>query len=434
VTMPVGALNPYQNRWTIRARLMEKDWRSYSNARGEGKLFNLTVADASGEIRVTGFNETYDQVYDMLTVGRVYMITGGTLKPKNAQYNQTSHSYEITLNRGCSVEEAEEPTGNEAIPQHNYKFVQINALQDVPEESKADVLAVVVSCTDATTFTAKSGKEMTKRVAELADHSGCKIECTVFGQPTQQLADHMVVAIKAAKVGSWNSKSLTTWSDASILLHPDMPEAHQLMGWWQGGGSAASLSSLSVAGGGSGSNKASRQIVFSDIEDQALGLNGDADFFSVRCCITHIKADRTLWYIACPHCKKKLAQADEMQLQAQCEKCDKTVMGSRRWIFVATCNDASGSRLVSFFDETGTVLLGGKSADELAISREQQPAAFDRYLIDHSFQSYTMKGRVKNEMFQDEAKLKISCTQLTPLDYVATGRALLQDIAALRSF
>jgi len=101
---------------------------------------------------------------------------------------------------------------------------------------------------------------------------------------------------------------------------------------------------------------------------------------------------------------------------------------------VATCNDASGSRLVSFFDETGTVLLGGKSADELALSREQQPAAFDRYLIDHSFKSYTMKGRVKNEMFQDEAKLKISCTQLTPLDYVATGRALLQDIAALRSF
>lgn len=153
----------------------------------------------------------------------------------------------------------------------------------------------------------------------------------------------------------------------------------------------------------------------------------------MRCCVTHIKADRTLWYIACPHCKKKLTQADETQLQAQCEKCDKTVMGSRRWIFVATCNDASGSRLVSFFDETGMVLLG-EPADQLAQYREQQPAAFDRYLIDHSFKSYTLRGRVKNETYQDEAKLKISCTNLVPLNYVDTGRALLQEIAALRSF
>lgn len=127
-------------------------------AKGEGKLFNLTVADASGEIRITGFNETYDQIYDNLTTGRVYTITGGTLKPKNAQYNLTSHGFEITLNRGCVVEECDEPQGAEQIPAHNYKFMGVADLANAADESKADVLAIVLSCTEPVTFTAKSGK------------------------------------------------------------------------------------------------------------------------------------------------------------------------------------------------------------------------------------------------------------------------------------
>lgn len=108
VIMPVSALNPYQNNWKIRARIMEKDMRTYSNAKGDGKLFNLTVSDASGDVRVTGFTETCEEYFDKLIVGRVYLIAGGALKPKNERYNTTSHNFEITLNRGCTIEEADE--------------------------------------------------------------------------------------------------------------------------------------------------------------------------------------------------------------------------------------------------------------------------------------------------------------------------------------
>ena len=65
-----------------------------------------------------------------------------------------------------------------------------------------------------------------------------------------------------------------------------------------------------------GAAGAARRIVFSDIDDLALGLNSDADVFQVRATLTHIKTDnRTMWYIACPGCKKKLATADEDNLQ-----------------------------------------------------------------------------------------------------------------------
>ena len=45
--------------------------------------------------------------------------------------------------------------------------------------------------------------------------------------------------------------------------------------------------------------------------------------------------------------------------QGHCEKCEKTVLGSRRWIFTATCADTTGSRYISFFDDQAVSMLGG---------------------------------------------------------------------------
>ena len=144
-----------------------------------------------------------------------------------------------------------------------------------------DVFGVVLEISEPNTFTAKSGKEMTKRVMVLGDMSGRSIECTIFGQPTRPALAGSVVAVKGAKVGSWNSKSLTLWNDAPITPHPDMAQAHSLLGWWQSQGGMASFHSDLGPGGGSGGGKAARRIVFSDIEENALGLNAEPDYF--RC-------------------------------------------------------------------------------------------------------------------------------------------------------
>lgn len=45
--------------------------RTYTNAKGEGKLFNVELIDNSGEIRASGFNEQCDKFYDLLQIDHV---------------------------------------------------------------------------------------------------------------------------------------------------------------------------------------------------------------------------------------------------------------------------------------------------------------------------------------------------------------------------
>ena len=136
-------------------------------------------------------------------------------------------------------------------------------------------------------------------------------------------------------------------------------------------------------------------------------------------------------YIACPDCKKKVSGADEGNLSGHCEKCGKAVTGTRRWIFSAQCNDISGSRYVNFFDDTATKMLGGVSADEMAPTKTTNPAGFDQHFLSHAFQKVTMKCLAKNEVYNEESRLKVSCQAFAPMDFKVEGRKLLGEIAAM---
>lgn len=71
--MPISSLNPYTNRWTIKARITNKsDIRRWSNAKGEGMLFNIELLDATGgEIRGTFFKENCEKWFPILELHKV---------------------------------------------------------------------------------------------------------------------------------------------------------------------------------------------------------------------------------------------------------------------------------------------------------------------------------------------------------------------------
>lgn len=73
IISPISSLTPYHNKWTIKARVTSKsEIRTWSNSRGEGKLFNFDLMDESGEIRCTGFKDLVDKFYNYVEVGNLY--------------------------------------------------------------------------------------------------------------------------------------------------------------------------------------------------------------------------------------------------------------------------------------------------------------------------------------------------------------------------
>lgn len=105
-TLPIEGLSPYSNNWTIKARVTQKsEIRNWSNQRGEGKLFSVTLMDETGEIRGTGFNLAVDQLYDKLEEGKVYYISKARVNLAKKKFNNIANDYELALEKSTEVEE-----------------------------------------------------------------------------------------------------------------------------------------------------------------------------------------------------------------------------------------------------------------------------------------------------------------------------------------
>lgn len=103
---PIEGLSPYQNNWTVKARVTHKsDVRTWVNQRGEGKLFNVTLMDETGEIRATGFNAVVDELYDKLEEGKVYYISKGRINLAKKKFSNVQNDYEMSFEKNTEIEE-----------------------------------------------------------------------------------------------------------------------------------------------------------------------------------------------------------------------------------------------------------------------------------------------------------------------------------------
>ena len=103
---PIEGLSPYQNKWTIKARVTQKsEVNHWSNAKGEGKLFSLTLMDETGEIKATGFNQVVDDLFDRIEEGKVYYVSRARVNMAKKKFSHLPNQYELSLERNTEFEE-----------------------------------------------------------------------------------------------------------------------------------------------------------------------------------------------------------------------------------------------------------------------------------------------------------------------------------------
>ncbi|KAK1438236.1 hypothetical protein QVD17_04042 [Tagetes erecta] len=414
--IPIAALNPYQGRWTIKARVTAKaELRHYHNAKGDGKVFSFDLLDsAGGEIRATCFNAVADQLYDQIEAGKVYFVSKGNIKPAQKAFNHLKNDHEITLDHTSTLDPCLDD--DRSIPPQQFHFRSIAEIENMDSNTILDIIGVVYSIKPSSTITTKKGTETQKRTLSLKDMSERSVEVTLWGnfcskgQTLQNMCDSgifPVLAIKATRVSEFNGKSVGTISTSQLFIEPDLPETRELKTWYDNVGKNTPTVSLSH-------DTIARTDVcktVSQIKDEKLGTNEKPDWITVNATLFYMKPEN-FCYTSCPlmlgdrKCTKKVTNNGDGKWQ--CDRCNETVdQCEYRYILQLQLQDHTGSTWATAFQEIGEEVMGISAKDLYYIRHEEQDEErFTDIVRNAIYTKYIFKLKVKEETFGDEARVK----------------------------
>jgi len=444
--IPIAALNPYQGRWAIKARVTAKgDLRRYNNARGDGKVFSFDLLDSDGgEIRVTCFNAVVDRFYEAIEVGKVYLISKGSLKPAQKNFNHLKNEWEIMLDLNSTIELCPDEDGS--IPRQQFSFRPISDIEIVESNAILDVIGVVTSVNPSVPILRKNGMETLRRVLNLKDNSGKSVELTLWGefcnregQELQEMVDagvFPVLAVKAGKVNEFSGKSIGSISTTQLFINPDFPEAQTLRNWFdQVGKDSASLSISKDITHGGPKNEIRKTV--SQIKDEGLGRSGKPDWITMRATVSFMRTD-PFCYTACPlmigdrPCNKKVTKSGDTKWQ--CDRCNQEFEEcDYRYLLQAQIQDHSGLTWVTAFQEAGEEIMGYSAKDLYVLKYEQEDdEKFGDIIKSRLFNEFVFRLKIKEELYNEEQKVKITVVKADKVNYSAESRYMLDFISKFR--
>ena len=449
--VPIGALNPYQNKWTIKGRVTSKgDMRKYSNARGEGNLFSFDLLDEGmTDVRITAFKETADKFFPVVQEGSVYTVSRADVKPANRKYTNTTCDYELTLNRNSVVDLCHEPS---SIPTQLYNFTTLAEVEHSDVGAIVDVIGIVESVMEWATIQLKNGSETKKRSLMLRDNTGKIIETTLWGRfvekPGNQLEAevskgvHPVLALKSARIGDFNGKNLGTLGSSGVEVDPDRPEAAKLRAWYDNGGAQEKADALS---GNGGIGARAPLICGNDLMESKMrdAIVAGPQRYKFKGYISAVRERSKGVYPACSivlqeggprgprTCNKKVSAQDDGLYY--CDRCNQAAAPTWRFIMGFQVKDHTGNWWTSSFDEIGQQLLGmtAQEVNDMG-DGEDGDAQWANATKTLKEEERVFVLRVSEDNYNDEQRTRATIQAAKVLDYVQESNTLISQIRQMQ--
>lgn len=395
---PIKSINPFHNKWVIKGNVVIKsDIRKYSNKKGEGKLFSFEIADESGQIKVAAFQECVDIFFPLVEIGRTYTIRKGSVKMANKQYTNNNSDYEIHLDKTSEITSVE----SDGKPSYCFNFVKLDNISTAL--NSVDFIGVVKEAFPATTFIVKSTqKEQLRRDLVLVEDTG-SIKCTLWGQKAEvDINSGDVLAIKSIRPSDFGGISLSSSMATQILVNPDIPEAHSILGWYQDVGKDLKVEMP---------EREQKLSLISDIKNEEMIWS------SSRCTIVYFRED-SVFYESCVSdgCNKKVLKNDIGEFR--CERCNKTSYDCNyRYMIGVVISDHTGQIWSTMFDEQAFQLFGVKAEQfkEMAAEDASESQCFIRKYM---FKDVIVRIKSRQDTYNDELRMRYNITDIKPVNFL----------------
>lgn len=431
---PIELLSPYQNNWCIKARVSYKgDIRTWSNARGEGKLFNVNFLDESDEIRATAFNDVAEQCHKLLEEGKVYYVSKARIQQSKPQFSQLVHPYELSLDKDTEIVECFDAAD---VPKLHFSFVKLSNIQNLEQGTIVDTIGVLKEVNPVFQITAKStGKAFDRRNITIVDESGFAIIVGLWNATAVDfdVPEGSVLAFKGCKVQDFGGRSLTLTQSGSILVNPDVSEAYTLKGWYDNQGVNENFKTLKSES--SSSNSMSNRKLIGEAQDENLGISEKPEYFSIKATINFIRTEN-FCYPACNNvtkgqgdqtntCNRKVLEVGGVW---KCEKCDMTFSEPHyRYILNCSVLDESGQIWITLFDQDASNLFGISAGELLKLKEKQtlqESNEFQDTINKITMKEYSFRIKARQDTYNGAIRVRYQSVGISEINYNAEAEYL----------
>lgn len=230
----ISLLTTSTTEFLVKAKVIKKMPRKeFSQGKGKGCFFDITIADDTDEIKCSFFNASCDKYCNLIEVGKVYLFAHGEVR-KGGKFNTTTNPHEIYFNSKTDIQEC---PSDSLKPIIKYKFKKIGEIMNMPNYQQVDLAGVVASVGESKTISTKTGATIPKQVFKVRDDSNYEIEVTLWGDLDNQkeISEGDTVVFTSLQIGEYNkSKVLNSMKEQTkIILNPDnnLPRLADLNKW-----------------------------------------------------------------------------------------------------------------------------------------------------------------------------------------------------------